>query len=332
MLTELRNNLFQLKIPMPNSSLDHVNSYIVKGERRSLIIDTGLNDPICLNALQEGLKKLDIPLSGADLFITHLHGDHVGLVPTIAFSLNRVYISRSEIELLRGWRGWEQMATFALSHGYSESAVSDTISKLPYNQDHSFEAPNQILMDDGIQIDVDGYHFIGVLTSGHAYGHMCLYEAEKKLLIAGDHVLKNITPSLQCWNESRNSLGAYLKSLERVDRLDIDLLMPGHQDLIYNHHRRISELKAHHEARCREILNMLQTGSMTVFDIAAGMTWDIGIDNWEDFPMVQKWFAFGEAMAHVIYLEGINLLQRTANGKVFSFSINLNGPQGGIIP
>jgi hypothetical protein len=33
------------------------------------------------------------------------------------------------------------------------------------------------------------------------------------------------------------------------------------------------------------------------------MTWDIVARTWEDFPVVQKWFAVGEAAAHLRYLE-----------------------------
>jgi hypothetical protein len=33
------------------------------------------------------------------------------------------------------------------------------------------------------------------------------------------------------------------------------------------------------------------------------MTWDIGYKAWELFPPAQKLFAFGEAMAHLKYLE-----------------------------
>jgi hypothetical protein len=33
------------------------------------------------------------------------------------------------------------------------------------------------------------------------------------------------------------------------------------------------------------------------------MTWDIGFKSWDLFPPPQKLFAFGEAMAHLKYLE-----------------------------
>jgi hypothetical protein len=32
------------------------------------------------------------------------------------------------------------------------------------------------------------------------------------------------------------------------------------------------------------------------------MTWDLTYKTWEEFPTPQKWFATGEAIAHIKYL------------------------------
>jgi hypothetical protein len=39
------------------------------------------------------------------------------------------------------------------------------------------------------------------------------------------------------------------------------------------------------------------------------MTWDIECDSWELFPVTQKWFATGEALAHLKYLAGKQLVR-----------------------
>lgn len=41
---------------------------------------------------------------------------------------------------------------------------------------------------------------------------------------------------------------------------------------------------------------------MTTYDIAGRMTWDIKAKNWTEFPIIQKWFAVGEALSHLDYL------------------------------
>jgi hypothetical protein len=44
------------------------------------------------------------------------------------------------------------------------------------------------------------------------------------------------------------------------------------------------------------------------------MTWDIVAKSWDDFPVMQKWFATGEAIAHLRYLENKNYIQREMTG------------------
>ncbi len=62
---ELYPRLYRVKIPLPKSPLKYLNSYIIKGDDRSLVIDTGLNRDICKQAMMEGLAALDIdPLAG----------------------------------------------------------------------------------------------------------------------------------------------------------------------------------------------------------------------------------------------------------------------------
>ena len=51
------------------------------------------------------------------------------------------------------------------------------------------------------------------------------------------------------------------------------------------------------------------------------MSWDIDCESWELFPVAQKWFATGEALAHLRYLEGEGRIRRTGGQKVFTFSM-----------
>ena len=61
-------------------------------------------------------------------------------------------------------------------------------------------------------------------------------------------------------------------------------------------------MKNHHHVRAEEILTILSAGPLSAFQVAAGMTWNIE-GSWEEFPMEQKWFATGETIAHLEYLE-----------------------------
>ena len=113
-------------------------------------------------------------------------------------------------------------------------------------------------VEDADTIERGGYRFTCVKTPGHSKGHMCLYEPDKKFLIAGDHILKDITPGIQGRVDDENPLKEYLSSLDKVYALDIDTVLPGHRALFGNCKTRIEEIKEHHHQRNREVLAILQ--------------------------------------------------------------------------
>ena len=66
----------------------------------NLIIDTGMYNDECFNAMQVALKKLDVDLKKTDFFITHSHGDHIGLVSRLIHAGSIVYINELEAQII----------------------------------------------------------------------------------------------------------------------------------------------------------------------------------------------------------------------------------------
>jgi len=312
MCEEILPGLFRLKIPLPESPLKYLNSYVIKGPDRSLIIDTGLNRRECLEAMQDGLRTIGVDLAAADIFITHLHADHFGLVTKLATDTSHIYFSRPEKELMDSWEGFGTMIEYAGQNGFPRDELQSALDKHPGAKYGSEWIPDMKLLEDGDGIDVGEYHFKCVATPGHTMGHICLYEPDKEILVAGDHILIDITPNIQCWADTQNPLKYYLASLEKVYSLTVDLTLPGHRRLIRDHRARIEELKQHHADRLIEVLSILSRGGLNAFQVASQMTWDIDSESWDQFPVAQKWFATGEAISHLRYLEEDGQLVRNA--------------------
>ncbi len=62
MVDEIMKRLYRIVVPLPNSPLKDLNSYVIKGEDRNLIIDTGFNRSVCYEAMQKGVAELGIDL------------------------------------------------------------------------------------------------------------------------------------------------------------------------------------------------------------------------------------------------------------------------------
>lgn len=317
---ELYPNLFRIIIPLPESPLKYLNSYVIKGGDRNLIIDTGLNRKECKDAMMEGLAKLNITLDTVDIFITHLHADHFGLLGELVTPTTNVYFNRPDSELIEHWEGFEPMIRYAAKNGFPEALLRTALNQHPGFKYGTSWIPSLSILNDNDTLTIGDYTFTCIQTPGHTQGHTCLYNAKNRFLIAGDHILGTISPNIQCWMENTDPLREYLESLDKVYDLPVDRVLPGHRRLFDNFRGRIDELKNHHALRLQEALDILDRQSpQTAFDVASKMTWDLVAKSWDDFPVAQKWFATGEAISHLRYLENKGKIRRYAEMPVVTY-------------
>lgn len=319
MLEEILPNLLRVEIPLPDNPLRIINSYIITSQKRNLVIDTGFDRKECLEAMMQALHRLDVDLGRTDFFVTHLHADHIGLIPRLLSKTSNIYFNKIDQEIFE-MQNWRVRLQLAVRNGFPEKTLAGAAdARRGYYNNFDWINRAKHTPEDAL-IRVGEYRFRCLSTPGHMRGHTCLVEDRKKILIAGDHILKDITPIIQAWINESNPLKAYLSSLEKIRQLDVDRVLPGHGELFTNCMERISELKEHHRERAEEILSVLSNGPKSAFQVAAGMKWNIE-GSWEQFPMEQKWFATGEAIAHLKYLEEEGMIIREEEGEQIRFHV-----------
>jgi glyoxylase-like metal-dependent hydrolase (beta-lactamase superfamily II) len=330
MIEEISANLFKIEIPipLPDSPLKSVNSYVIKGAERALIVDTGMDREECLKEMQAGLTELGIDLKKTDFFITHMHADHLGLVLSLLEDGAKIYFNRKDGEGIDFFnRHRDSFVHFAIRNGFPENEVQMLLQNHPgYKYRLRGEFAFTFLKEDQ-RLNVSDYFFRCVETPGHTRGHMCLYEKNRKILVAGDHILNGIIPNMQIWSDEWSPLKEYMKSLDKVYQLDIELVLPGHGSVFRNYKERIQELRHHHKKRLGDLSSVLGKKGLTAYQIASRMNWDgaSGYDAWEKFPILQRWFATSEAIAHLKYLEEMRKIRRRTRGKKKVFSLNVRG-------
>jgi len=267
--------------------------------------------------MQTGLRELGVRLRDTDFFITHLHADHFALVSRLATDTSLVYFNQPDAE--RHARGgvWDGMAAQARLHGFPERELQSALRNHPGFRYGSRLDMSLSILKQGDTVEIGEYGFICVETPGHTRGHMCLFEPDRKILFSGDHILGDITPNIQSWSDEWNPLREYLFSLDKVYEMDVEVVLPGHRSIFKNCRERIQELKSHHRKRAEEVLSILEKGSRNAFQVASQMSWDIISESWDLFPVSQKWFATGEAIAHLKYLEEKSLVfKEWVEGKI----------------
>lgn len=315
-------NLYQVNVPLPRNPLRILNSYVIKGKDRNLVIDTGFNQPECEKSLKESLRELDVDMRDTDILLTHLHSDHTGLVPALASETSKVYISRGEISWMFGEsriKLWREDTEKHLRAGFcdEELAQLDKAVSRDMAADKTFE--RYLPIDDGMTFEYGGYKLQAVATPGHTPEHMCFWMEDQKTMFTGDHVLFDITPNITYWNECEDSLGNYLNSLKMIDKYDVKLALPGHRET-GDFHKRVSDLLLHHEERLEECLQIVRKNpGLAIYQVAGLMSWQIRCNSWEDFPLGQKWFAVGECHSHLRHLEKRGLVKTNYDETILHF-------------
>lgn len=304
---EITPGVYQLKLPIPDNPLGFLNSYVIRGDKGCLLVDTGWDTDEGFRQLKTQLREIGLSLDDiATVVITHVHPDHYGLAGRIkqnsptrfAFHLwekaliESRYINFAELQ--------SKIGLFLRSHGVPEQSTEplQTASQ-PTLEYVSVAWPDEVLYG-GEMLDVGDFHLEVIWTPGHAPGHVCLYEPSKKLLFAGDHILPTITPNVSYHLQSgSNPLGDYLNSLQQIKRLPVDLVLPGHENIFTDLEHRIEEIVGHHKEREQQILELIAREPQTAFQIGGQLPWNLGGATWAGLDaLVQRW-AVMETIAHL---------------------------------
>lgn len=306
MYTKMAENIYSIYVDMPYSPLKNLNAYLIKGEDRNLLIDTGDGRKECRDSLLRGLEELEVDLYKTDVFMTHLHTDHTGQLSTVYRPGMKVFMGRKDVEL-RYFNALYYNENYAANMrrrlGFPENEIRYGING-DVKQVRMDLFDKYICVDEGKVFSYGGYNFIAIDTPGHTVGQMCLYEPEHKMMFTGDHVLFNITPNISYWTEGENPLGDYINSLLKVRGLEVELPMPAHRSVTCTLAERVDQIIEHHGERVRETEEQLALHpGASSYELAGHVHWDIRYDgNWDHFPKTQKFYAASEVRAHLEYL------------------------------
>lgn len=292
---------------MPWPGLDEVNAYLLADPQGSTLVDCGMHLPDDVESgrgwdyLVEALAICDHkPEDVRRLVLTHTHIDHYGLAGKLRAETGCEVLMHeaadAELDVLRD----PEKAAEELRSTYIDLGVDpDEVTEMTRFEDWSRYVSELIVADrwlsDGDEIGCGGRSWQVVYTPGHARSHVCLFDREASILISGDHLLGAITPHIDFRRGEGDPLGDFLDSLEKVERLRAELVLPGHSRPFMDGAERARATQRHHERRLGAVLQVVRREACT----AERITEEIFGRTLLNF---QKRLAFGEALAHIHYL------------------------------
>jgi glyoxylase-like metal-dependent hydrolase (beta-lactamase superfamily II) len=293
-------HIIPISVPTP-FYVGPVNVYLIAEEPVTLI-DTGPKTREAVEALREGLRRARFRVSDIRrIVLTHAHEDHCGLARTL-----RDEAKDAEV-LVHAWETGHRAARLE----YDEHRALLERAGVPVGEiremrrmyegvrayaDSLAEGEYAELVDDALLEFATGSLRV-VHTPGHTPGSCSLVREANRTIIAGDCVLKRITPnpilSPDPVDPSKRfrSLAEYMVSLARLRSLAPTLVHGGHGEPVTDYEELFNRYLRAIRERQREVIRLVPKQGATAWDIAR-----------ELFPNVDdmhRFLAVSEAAAHL---------------------------------
>ena len=151
---------------------------------------------------------------------------------------------------------------------------------------------------------------------GHSPSDTILWDEERALLFAGDHLLARISSNplvsrpLSGPEQPRPSaLLQYIDSLRATRELPVRLVLPGHGDPIIEHAELIDERLRNHRRRAARVLQILDGQPLSAYEIALRM--------WGNVAVTQAYLTLSEVLGHLdILIDEERVRERDDDGVV----------------
>ncbi len=223
---EIGAGLRWARIPLP-MELNHINVWLLRLADGWMLVDTGLSHDVCREAwhtLEAG--HLD-GLGLQRIFVTHDHPDHMGLsgwlherhgapvwMSEVGHRSTRDFLAASPTALR------DLQHAFVTAHGmHVEREALERAAGSEHGKWFGILPPLNQAPAGGDRLQAAGREWELIETSGHCRGHLCLYDAQHQVLIAGDQVLPTISPNVSVLpsRPEANPLRDFLDSLARLE-------------------------------------------------------------------------------------------------------------------
>lgn len=297
-----RQGIHTIPVPTP-FAVGRVNCYLLEGDPLTLI-DAGPRSDRSWAVLEEGIAEAGYRMADMELIVaTHQHIDHIGQISRAAgISGAEVAALDLAVERLADFSyGSEEEDLMAVAlmvrHGVPED-VAEGLKEVTASF-HDWGAPVTVThpLPAGSEVRMGSRSWQVLHRPGHSPSDTVFWDAERKLAIAGDHLLAHISSNpliakpLDGSPGRTRSLIDYERSLRLTRKMPVELMLSGHGAPITDHATLIDKRLAAQERRSRKIRDLLSVEPRSAHSIAEAI--------WGNVALTQAYLTLSEVIGHL---------------------------------
>jgi glyoxylase-like metal-dependent hydrolase (beta-lactamase superfamily II) len=344
-----------LRIPTP-FMVGRVNCYLIEDEPLTLV-DTGPNSGKALDDLEHQLADRERSIEDLELVIlTHQHIDHIGLAEIVASrSGAEVAAIGASASFLENFgedaeRDDQFAAGLMLSHGVPEDVVTALQSVSRSFRAWGSRPKVTRPLRDGELLRFADRSLEVQHRPGHSPSDTLLWDADRRLLFAADHLIAHISsnalitrpldgssereaaqgegaagkpdsgPSAKPHRSQRTqALVTYIESMRRTRELPAEIVLPGHGEPITDHVALIDERFEQYRRRAGKIYELVAERPRTGYELAQAL--------WGNVAVTQAFLTLSEVIGHLDLLVNAGRVREVDNG-VIRFETTGGGEPG----
>ena len=294
--------IIPISLPTP-FYIGAVNVYLIKEDPITLI-DTGPKTRDAVDALRAGLRAKGLTTGDIRrIVLTHAHEDHCGLARSL-----RDEAQDAEV-FVHGWETGHRAARLEHEENLRllqrAGVPDDEIQSMRRLYEEvrqyadSLDENHCRELVDGDELEFETGALRVVHTPGHTPGSCSFVREADRTVIAGDCVLKRITPNpviaVDPIDPSRRfrSLAEYLVSLARVRSFAPTLVYGGHGDPVHDFEELFN--------RYLKLIRERQASVIAAIPKSGATAWEVSRGVFPDAGDVHSFLAVSEAVAHLDY-------------------------------
>lgn len=302
--------VWRLRLPLPWPGVPHVNAWALSAGDGVVLVDTGLHEPGSMSQLELALGQAGLSLDHVRLLVcTHAHSDHYGqAAPIVDAAGCELWLHPDHDHLTRAAEHPERMLERRVEVALQSGVPKDAVKR--YQEARKGQGmgvarvvePDRDLVD-GVEFETDHGIWRTYETPGHAPSHVVLHQADRGLLISGDHLLGRVSLYYD-YGWTPDPAGEFLSSLDRVEELECELCLAGHGRPFREVRGKVQQFRREVQERMERVRAGLRDGPRSAFDLVPGL---LQIE--ELTPMLVNW-GLSEALCYLRHLEVLGEVER----------------------